>query len=601
VKNENSRFGDSFRYNLLISLNASLKLREKHESIVNQFQDKSILAVTFNHRFFKLQEKNYIKAYTDAHELDHIMFSMRPSSKSLIEDLSDDDIQEFADFSQIIFVLQMMGRYDISSAIVDSKYLNFENQKIVKVKDIAGKVKKFIEKLKDKMPEKIHFAKQFPVINSVSDFLPKIQNYSLFLLDTIESNFSTLHYNDQQINELEKDLFWLGFDPDFKEVPHDKDYPATRWTQLSKKSKLGKGLFEQEIRYCARCCLPETMEGMELDEIGICIPCRSSEQKMHIDWEKKKVTLDRLIDSYRSENYYDCILPMSGGKDSTYQAYLLNKIIGVTPLAVTHGQNWSSLEGRYNLENCLQKFDLDHLIFFKNRTVINKVARKSLEAIGDACWHCHIGNGTLAVQSALAWNVGLMLWGESAAQSDPRGSYAEQTEASLIYNLNISARIPAQDLTDEITPQSDMSSWYYPPQSELEKSDIRYIHLGDYFFWDEERQFEFVKRNYEWMDSRVENTFKGYKSVECVMAGVHDYSNFIKRGIGRATIQASEDVRRGILTREEGMELAKEYDSQRPHALDYYLKITDRTEHEYEVTLISARKKSKYASKLKNK
>ena len=291
---------------------------------------------------------------------------------------------------------------------------------------------------------------------------------------------------------------------------------------------------------------------------------------------------------------------MSGGKDSTYQAYLLDKVLNLTPLAVTHGMNWFSLDGRYNLENCLQKFDLDHLIFFKNRSVINKIARKSLDAIGDACWHCHIGNGTLSIQSAIAWNVGLMLWGESTAQADPRGSYAENKEASLVYNLDISARIPAENLTDEITPTKDMCSWYYPPNSELKKNDIRYIHLGDYFFWDEERQFEFVKRNYDWRDSKVENSFKGYKSVECIMAGVHDYSNFIKRGIGRATVHASEDVRRGLLTREEGMELAKEFDSQRPHALDYYLKITGLTEREYEETLFSARKKSKYASKLKH-
>jgi N-acetyl sugar amidotransferase len=601
MTNETSRFGNSFRYDILLSLNASLKLREKYESIANQFEDKSILAVTFNHRFFQLQEKNRIKAYTDAHQLDHIMFSMRPSARALIAGLSDDDIQQFTDLSQIVFVLQMMGRYDIRSAIVDSKNLNVGDQKTVEVKDIAQVIIRFLEELKDKLPETLNFAKQFPWLSSVSEILPKIQNHSLYLLDAIESNLPRAHYNDQQINELEKDLFWLGFDPDFKQVPHDKEYPITRWTELSKKSQQGKGLFEQEMRYCARCCLPETMEGIELDEIGICVPCRSSEQKMHIDWEQRRAILDSIIDSYRSENYYDCMLPMSGGKDSTYQAYLLDKVIGVTSLAVTHGQNWGSLEGRYNLENCLQKFDLDHLIFFKNRAVINKVARKSLEEIGDACWHCHIGNGTFAIQAALAWNVGLMLWGESVAEVDGRGSYAEQAEASLVYNLDISARIPAQDMTDELTPQCEMSSWYYPPEGELKQSDIKYIHLGDYFFWDEERQFEFVKRNYEWMDSRVENTFKGYKSVECVMAGVHDYSNFIKRGIGRATMHAAEDVRRGILTREEGMELAKEYDSQRPHALDYYLKITGLTEEEYEATLIETRKKSEYAIRLKYK
>lgn len=100
------------------------------------------------------------------------------------------------------------------------------------------------------------------------------------------------------------------------------------------------------------------------------------------------------------------------------------------------------------------------------------------------------------------------------------------------------------------------------------------------------------------MDSPVENTYKGYKSVECVMAGVHDYSNFIKRGIGRATVQASQDVRRGIITREEGFELAKEYDTQRPHALDFYLQLTGMTEDEFESGVMEARRKSEYAMKL---
>ena len=100
------------------------------------------------------------------------------------------------------------------------------------------------------------------------------------------------------------------------------------------------------------------------------------------------------------------------------------------------------------------------------------------------------------------------------------------------------------------------------------------------------------------MDSPVENTYKGYKSVECVMAGLHDYSNFIKRGIGRATVQASEDVRRGIITREEGFDLAKEYDTQRPHALDFYLQLTGMTEEEFEQTIVEARRKSEFAMKL---
>jgi N-acetyl sugar amidotransferase len=328
------------------------------------------------------------------------------------------------------------------------------------------------------------------------------------------------------------------------------------------------------------------------------VPCRSSEEKMHIDWEQRKRALEGIIDSFRSETYYDCMLPMSGGKDSSYQAHILHTQFGVTALAVTAGHNWFSMAGRYNIENCLQKFDLDHIIFHMKRSVINKMARKSLSAIGDVCWHCHVGAGTFPINTAVTWKVGLMIWGESIAEADGRSSYYNQGEASPLYNLEISARVKAQEMADESTPRRDLSAWFYPSHEELTASGIRYIHLGNYFFWDEERQVEFLKRNYEWMESPVENTYKGFKSVECVMAGVHDYANFIKRGIGRATIHASTDVKRGLLTREEGFAIAKAFDTQRPHALDYYLRVAGLSEEEFEQTVVEARAKSEYAMKL---
>lgn len=283
-----------------------------------------------------------------------------------------------------------------------------------------------------------------------------------------------------------------------------------------------------------------------------------------------------------------------------FQAYILTFKYGLMPLAVTHGANWMSHTGRYNLENCLIKFDLDHLIFHAKRSTINKAARKSLTEIGDACWHCHIGAGTFVIQTALSWGLDLMIWGESIAERDGRGSYINQSEASLYYNLEVSGKVKAEDYIDESLDDKELSKWFYPNKESLQESKIRYLHLGDYMFWDEEKQVEFVVKEFEWMNSKVENTFKGYKSNECVMAGVHDYSNFIKRGIGRVTVQASDDIRRGLITRDEGIELAKKFDSQRPHALDFYLKITGYSEKEFEDILFEARKLSKGASKLSN-
>jgi N-acetyl sugar amidotransferase len=593
----------SFAYDFVLSLHSSYRLRESLPAIERALEDRKILAATLNHRFYSLHEKNFIKGTIEAHNLDHIMLSMRPTSHKLVSGCGADDIEKFKDLSQIVLVLQLMGRYDIPAGVVESNYLDTAGQESVRVAQIEDQVVAFLDELTHRFSHDVNVKKQFAWLFSVTDILPRVRDRTLRFLSSFtgEPGSEKYQYDDHQITHLEKDLFWVGFDPTYKQVPLDKEYPATRWTDLKRHSLSGKGLYAAKLRYCTRCCLPETMEGISFDEIGICVPCRSSEEKMHISWEERRKSLDLLVDSYRSEHYYDCMLPMSGGKDSTYQAHILRNVLKVTPLAVTHGQNWLSLAGRYNLENCLQKFDLDHIVFNMNRVVINRMARKSLAAIGDACWHCHIGAGTFPVQSALAWKVGLMCWGESIAEADGRGSYLGQAEASLLYNLEVSAKVKAEDMADALTPAKDLSAWIYPSQQNLSGKKIRYIHLGDYFFWDEERQVEFIKRNYEWMESPVENAYKGFKSVECVMAGVHDYANFIKRGIGRATVQASTDVRRGLLTREEGFEFAKEFDTQRPHALDFYLKLTGLSEEEFEQILKDARAKSQYAIKLDTK
>jgi hypothetical protein len=110
---------------------------------------------------------------------------------------------------------------------------------------------------------------------------------------------------------------------------------------------------------------------------------------------------------------------------------------------------------------------------------------------------------------------------------------------------------------------------------------VRLIHLGDYIFWDDERQMEFVRDTYGWKETEVEGTYKGYKSAECIMPGMHDFTNYLKRGYGRATYQASVDVRNGLLSREEGFELARQYDTEIPESLQYYLDVTGMTREEF--------------------
>ena len=131
------------------------------------------------------------------------------------------------------------------------------------------------------------------------------------------------------------------------------------------------------LRYCSRCCMPETNEGMQFDEMGVCLACRSSEQKMHIDWTARERKLRALVDQYRdaSGDNYDCMVPISGGKDSWFQMHMVTRVYGLRPLAVTASHNWYSDAGRRNLERCLEVFGGDHVMFTPSRATVNKLAR----------------------------------------------------------------------------------------------------------------------------------------------------------------------------------------------------------------------------------
>ena len=577
------------------------------ESVSNYFEELNLLRlseskyliVLLDDRNYSLKQKNIIKAHLDNLQLDVLMFTLRPEYLNII----NKKIKDFKILRSIIrlnWILNCLEKYNIKNVYLNIdiiKNLNFVYKDNL---DLLYKLKKIINKkiysLKIKNNKNIYNNIFLKLINFLDP--NKIAEKNLFFLNKASNKYNKKLVFKNQISKKEENIFWIGFDKDFKDIPWDKKYPITKWSKKFIKNKL---LYQDKLQYCTRCCLPETMEGITFDELGVCTPCRSSEEKMHINWKDKESELAEILNKFRNKNYYDCLLPISGGKDSTFQAYVLDKVYKVNSLAVTHGTNWMSLTGRYNLQNCINKFNLDHLFFLPNRNTINKVAKKSAKLIGDACWHCHIGTQTFPMQTAVKWRIPLMIYGESIAERDGRGSYKKilKPKEKYYYGLNVSAKIEPIKYVDKSINYSEVQIWNYPSKQEMIESNIIYLHLGDYIFWDEQKQTEFIINQFSWkINNRVENTYKGYKSNECIMAGVHDYLNFIKRGVGRATLHASDDVRRGLVKRDEAINLIKNYDPQRPHALDYFLKITELKEKNLENEIIASRKFSKFASKL---
>jgi len=344
----------------------------------------------------------------------------------------------------------------------------------------------------------------------------------------------------------------------------------------------------RHLQYCVRCCIPQTQEGVVFDELGVCQACQSAEQKIHIDWTEREGVLRGILDEAKAKagNNYDCIIPISGGKDSTFQLHVLTKVYGMKPLAVTFSHNWFSETGWYNLQNSLEQFNVDHVMFTPNRSLVNRLAKHSLAGIGDACWHCHAGVGAFPLQAAVRFNIPLLIWGESIAESSGRASYLNPVRKfDREYFTKVSAKLrPDQMVRDDVS-ERDLYPFNVPSAEDCERVGVFGLHLGDYIFWDDERQTEFVRDTYGWKETQVEGSFKRYKSAECIMPGVHDLACYVKRGYGRATFHASVDVRAGLLSRDEAWELIRQNDGVRPEGLDYYLKITGMSEEEFFATL----------------
>jgi len=341
--------------------------------------------------------------------------------------------------------------------------------------------------------------------------------------------------------------------------------------------------------------MPITNEGMQFDEMGICLACRSSEEKMHINWVERQKQLKEILENYKkkSGDNYDCIIPISGGKDSFFQLHVLTKVYNMKPLAVTFSHNWFSKIGWRNLWHSLETFNVDHIIYTPNRKLINQLAKKSLKGIGDPCWHCHAGVGSFPLQVAVRFKIPLLIWGESIAEHSGRATYFNPIRKfDREYFIKVSAKIYPDEMVGDGITRKDLCLFQIPTVEDIEKLGVVGIHLGDFMFWDAERQVEFIKKEYGWQEDTVEGSYKKYKSVECVMEGMHSYTKFLKRGFGRGTDHVSQDVRTGLLTREEGFELANKYDTEKPDAMKLLLKETGLSEEEFNKIMKEHREKN---------
>jgi len=345
------------------------------------------------------------------------------------------------------------------------------------------------------------------------------------------------------------------------------------------------------MKYCTRCVYPSASAvPLTFDKNGVCSGCKVEEQKKQIDWERRTKILKELVKEYKNKSNYDCIIPVSGGKDSYFQTHYITKILGLKPLLVTyHGNNYLPI-GEENLLNMRKVFDADHIIFKPSKKLLIKMNRLGFKKTGDMNWHAHCGIYTYPVQIAVKFKIPLLIWGEHG-----------HTYLGGMYSMNDFIEMTAKDRIEhaqrgfewydmmdeeEGIKEQDLLWAKYPTDKELEKNKIRGIFLGNYVNWDPNEQVKIIEEKYGWKESSLpfDRTYRKMSNLDDMHEnGGHDYLKFIKFGYGRASDHACKDIRGGYMTREKGIEMIRKHDHVKPSDLKRWYKYTGINEEEFDM------------------
>lgn len=314
--------------------------------------------------------------------------------------------------------------------------------------------------------------------------------------------------------------------------------------------------------------MPSTKPDLSFDDEGVCSACRSYENRTQVDWDERRQELEVLLDRYRRNgSNWACIIPVSGGKDSTYQVIRMLQM-GLTPLCVTATACDLSEIGRKNIEN-IKKLGVDYVEFSPNPLVRAKLNRIGLTEVGDISWPEHVGIFTIPVRAAVRYGIPLIVWGENS-QNEYGGPVAAEKNNVLnhrwLEEFGGLLGLRVNDLTEVYgIEQRQLLPYFYPSDEDLQRVGVTGLFLGHYLPWDGISNTLIAQANgFDTLDHIVECSMVNYENLDNHQTGIHDYFKFLKFGFSRATDIASLHVRRGRITRQDALEIVKRNDGKFP-------------------------------------
>lgn len=356
-----------------------------------------------------------------------------------------------------------------------------------------------------------------------------------------------------------------------------------------------------EVKFCKRCVMSNQRPVSEVEfkhtiqtkkktlafnEEGICDACRANEQKEQIDWQKRETELLQLLDKYRSKDgSYDCLVPGSGGKDSSFQAHILKYKYGMNPLTVTWPPILYTDYGYENWKNWIDIGGFDNLSFRRNGRVMKLLTKLAIENLLHPFQTFMLGQKNLGPKLAAKFGIPLVFYGENEAEyGNPIADNSTSLRDKSFHTFNnidelYLGGVSVKELREKYKVGiSDLLAFLPAPAAELEKANIQVHYLGYYLRWTPQEVYYYATEHtgFKARPFRTQGTYSKYNSIDDKIDDLHYYTTFIKFGIGRATYDASQEIRNHHITREEGCALVKKFDGEFPDR--YFNEIMDYIE-----------------------
>jgi N-acetyl sugar amidotransferase len=337
-----------------------------------------------------------------------------------------------------------------------------------------------------------------------------------------------------------------------------------------------------EIKFCKNCFYSTQHPlGLTIDQnTGICSGCLIHKEKYKINWIEKLSKLKKIVKEYKSKNnFYDCIVPVSGANDSFYILYLV-KQLGLNPLLVSYNHYFNTDIGIKNLANLKTIFDCDLLTLNVSPKKVKKITKHTLVNYGNMYWPAIAGKTVFPIQIAYKYKIPLIIWGaHQGLEQVGMFSHNHEVEMSRWYRKNHDLfGIEAEDLikTDGLVKEEDVIEYLYPDEKDLNSIGVRGIYLGNYIKWDVKSQHERMVKKFKYKSISFQRTIDAYDHVDCFnYMNIHDLLKIYKHGYSKITDHVTREIRYNRISRFQGLQVIKKYEIKKPEFISLFSKWLD--------------------------